>query len=147
MRICAWSSDVCSSDLGKIDRQLVMSPGRYLHRFFSAHLDNNAIEGWCARLSVRLEEDALKITQDDDEIEDVYVGGPGSCMAHYASEFDSFCHTTRVYARPDTAIAYTGPRADVRARRVVWPERKIYTSPSGDVSRLSSLHDNARYTQ
>src|SRR3546814_10775136 len=82
---------------GQIDRQLVMSPGRYLHRFFSAHLDNNAIEGWCARLSVQLEEDALKITQDADEIEDVYVGGPGSCMGPDASDIDSFCHPTRVY--------------------------------------------------
>src|SRR3546814_6353162 len=55
---------------GQIDRQLVMSPGCYLHRFFSAHLDNNAIEGWCARLSVQLEEDALKITQDADRSEE-----------------------------------------------------------------------------
>ncbi|HEY9552046.1 hypothetical protein, partial [Allosphingosinicella sp.] len=132
---------------GQIDRQLVMSPGRYLHRFFSAHLDNNAIEGWCARLSVQLEEDALKITQDADEIEDVYVGGPGSCMAHDASEFDSFCHPTRVYAGPDTAIAYIGPRDDARARSVVWPERKIYTSLYGDVSRLRLLLENAGYAK
>lgn len=132
---------------GQVDRQLVMSPGRYLHRFFSAHLDNNAIEGWCARLSVQLQEDALKITQDADEIEDVYVGGPGSCMAHDTSDFDSFCHPTRVYAGPDTAIAYIGPRDDARARSVVWPALKIYTSLYGDVSRLKLLLENAGYAK
>jgi len=132
---------------GQVDRQLVMSPGRYLHRFFSSDLDNNAIEGWCARLSVQLDEDTLKITQDADEIEDVYVGGPSSCMAHETNEFDSFCHPTRVYAGPDTAIAYIGSRADARARSVVWPELKIYTSIYGDVSRLKLLLENAGYSK
>src|SRR3546814_10683380 len=76
MRISDWSSDVCSTDRwyrekhdehfchvsteqagkiaftenaakGQIDRQLVMSPGRYLHRFFSAHLDNKIGRASC----------------------------------------------------------------------------------------------------
>lgn len=132
---------------GQLDRQLVMSPGRYLRRYFSSHLDNNAIEGWCARLSVQLQEDALKITQDADEIEEVYVGGPGSCMSYGASDFDSHCHPARVYAGPDTALAYIGPRDDARARSVVWPERKIYTSIYGDVSRLKLLLENAGFTK
>lgn len=132
---------------GRADRQLVMSPGRYLHRFFSEHLDNNAIEEWCARLSVLLQEHALKITQDADEIEEVYVGGPSSCMAHEASVFTSRCHPTRVYAGPDTALAYIGPRKDASARSVVWPARKIYTSIYGDVSRLRLLLENAGYTK
>ena len=132
---------------GEVDRQLVMSPGRYLHRFFSAHLDNNAIEGWCARLSVQLAEDALKITQDADEIEEVYVGGPGSCMSHGAGDFESYCHPVRVYAGPDTALAYIGARDDARARSVVWPELKIYTSIYGDVSRLKLLLENAGYAK
>jgi hypothetical protein len=136
-----------NSAKGQLDRQLVMSPGRYLHRFFSNHLDNEAIEGWCARLSVQLQEDALKITQDADEIEDVYVGGPGSCMAHDASDFESFCHPVRVYAGPDTALAYIGAREDARARSVVWPERKIHTSIYGDVSRLRLLLEAAGYTE
>ena len=132
---------------GKVDRQLVMSPGRYLHRHFSEHLDNNAVEGWCARLSVLLQEHALKITQDADEIEDVYVGGPASCMAHSACDFESRCHPVRVYAGPDTAVAYIGSREDASARSVVWPERKIYTSIYGDVSRLRLLLEEAGYQE
>jgi len=132
---------------GQVDRQLVMSPGRYLHRHFSEQLDNNAIEGWCARLSVQLQEHALKITQDADEIEDVYVGGPSSCMAHDASDFESCCHPVRVYAGPDTAVAYIGSREDASARSVVWPERKIYTSIYGDVSRLRLLLEEAGYKE
>lgn len=131
---------------GQIDRQLVMSPGRYLNRFFSDHLDNNAIEGWCARLSVMLQEDTLKITQDADEIEEVYVGGPSSCMAHDVSDFESSCHPTRAYAGPDTALAYIGAREDAKARSIVWPSRKIYTSIYGDVSRLKLLLEEAGYT-
>ncbi|RVT90307.1 hypothetical protein [Sphingomonas crocodyli] len=132
---------------GQADRQLVMSPGRYLHRFFSDHLDNNAVETWCARLSVQLEENVLRITQDADEIEDVYVGGPASCMAHGADDFDSWCHPTRVYAGPDTALAYIGARNDAKARCVVWPGRQIYTNIYGDVSRLRLLLENAGYAQ
>lgn len=132
---------------GELDRQLVMSPGRYLNRFFSAHLDNEAIEGWCARLSVQLQQDALKITQDADEIEDVYVGGPGSCMSHDVSDYDSHCHPTRVYAGPDTALAYMGQRDDAKARSVVWPSARIYTSIYGDVSRLRLLLEDAGYTE
>lgn len=130
---------------GQVDRQLVMSPGRYLNRYFSKHLDNNAVEGWCARLSVLLQECALKITQDADEIEDVYVGGPGSCMSHHASDFESYCHPVRAYAGPDTALAYIGSRKDATARSVVWPGRKIYTKIYGDVSRLRLLLEDAGY--
>lgn len=132
---------------GAMDRQLVMSPGRYLNRFFCEHLDNNAIEGWCARLSVQLQEDTLKITQDADEIEEVYAGGPSSCMAHTACDFGSSCHPTRVYAGPDTALAYIGSREDAKARSVIWPSRKIYTRIYGDVSRLKLLLEGAGYTE
>lgn len=132
---------------GANDRQLVMSPGRYLHRFFSEHLDNEAIEGWCARLSVLLQEDILKVTQDPDEIEDVYVGGPSSCMAHDAGDFESPCHPARVYAGPDTALAYLGDRGDATARSIVWPARLIYTSLYGDVSRLRLILEAAGYTE
>lgn len=130
---------------GQQDRQLIMSPGRYLHRYFSEHLDNEAIEGWCARLSVQLEENALKITQDADEIEDVYVGGPSSCMAHRADHFSSPCHPVRVYAGPDIALAYIGARDDAKARCIVWPGRNIYTNVYGDVSRLTLLLEQAGY--
>lgn len=136
-----------NSAKGQIDRQLVMSPGRYLHRYFSETLDNNAIEAWCARLSVLLAEHALKITQDADEIEDVYVGGPASCMAHPEEDFESCCHPVRVYAGPDTALAYIGPREDARARSVVWPGRKIYTTIYGDASRLRLLLEADGYSE
>ncbi|SEK02187.1 hypothetical protein SAMN05518849_12831 [Sphingobium sp. AP50] len=130
---------------GALDRQLIMSPGRYLHRYFSEHLDNEAIEGWCARLSVQLQENTLTITQDADEIEEVYVGGPTSCMAHRADHFSSPCHPVRAYAGPDTALAYIGPRDDAKARCIIWPERSIYTSVYGDVSRLTLLLEEAGF--
>jgi hypothetical protein len=132
---------------GQLDRQLVMSPGRYLNRYFAAHLDNQAIEGWCAKLSVLLQEDALKITQDPDEIEDVYVGGPNSCMANEACDFDGPCHPVRAYAGPDTALAYLGSRDDATARSIVWPTRLIYTSIYGDVSRLRLILEAAGYSE
>src|SRR3546814_4208725 len=48
---------------------------------------------------------------------------------------------------PVTAIAYIGPRDNARARSVVWPVRKIYTSLYGDVSRLRLLLENAGYAK
>jgi hypothetical protein len=130
---------------GQLDRQLIMSPGRYLHRYFSDQLHNEAIERWCARLSVQLQEDALKITQDADEIEDVYIGGPSSCMAYRAEHFSGPCHPVRTYAGPDTALAYIGARDDAKARCVIWPDRNIYTTVYGDVSRLTLLLEEAGY--
>lgn len=131
---------------GEADRQLVMSPGRYLNRYFSDTLDNCAIEQWCAKLSVQLQEDALKFTQDADEIERVYVGGPSSCMSYEAKSYSGHCHPVRVYAGPDTALAYIGPIDDASARCVVWPEKLIYTRVYGDVSRMTLLLEQAGYT-
>ncbi|MGV6876722.1 hypothetical protein ACUSIJ_29150 [Pseudochelatococcus sp. B33] len=131
---------------GQADRQLIMSPGRYLNRFFSEHLDNDAIRDWCARLSVLVQEHALKITQDADEIEDVYVRGPRSCMAHEAGDFEGPCHPVRVYAGPDTALAYIGTRDDATARSIVWPDRKVYARIYGDESRLRLLLEGAGYS-
>lgn len=136
---------------GAADRQLIMSPGRYLNRYFSDVLDNCAIEGWCAKLSVQLKSDELKITQDADEIEDVYTlaraSGMSSCMSYSAGHFYGHCHPVRVYAGPDTALAYIGTREDARARTIVWPERKVYTRIyGGEHGKLRVLLEEAGYS-
>jgi len=131
---------------GKLDRQTVMKPGRYLARYFSDVLSNEQIEQWAAQVSVEVGENALTITQDADEIEEVYLGGPSSCMSYPPESYKGQCHPTRVYAGPDTALAYIGPREDATGRSVVWPEKKIYTRLYGDTSRLRLLLENAGYT-
>jgi hypothetical protein len=132
---------------GAADRQTPMRPGRFLNKFFSDVLTNEQIEGWCAELSVRLAEDELKITQDADEVEEVYLGGPDSCMSKSLNHYSSPVHPVRVYAGPDLALAYLGSRDDAKARCVVWPERKIYSRLYGDVSRLKIILEDAGYSE
>lgn len=135
-----------NEDKGKRDIQQRMKPGRYLNRYFSEHLTNEQIEQWVAKLSVAVEDLGLKITQDADEIEQVYVGGPRSCMSHSAGHFEGHCHPCRVYAGPDLALAYLGSADAATARCIVWPEKKKYGRVYGDVSRMTLVLQQAGYT-
>lgn len=132
---------------GLADRQTVIAPGRYLTRFYADTLTPQEIEAWAAAVSVLAGEFALKVTSDADEIEDVYVNGPSSCMAYNADDFSSSCHPARVYAGPDLAVAYIGPRDNPSGRSVVWPERKVFSTIYGDCSRLRMLLTEQGYKE
>lgn len=135
------------STKGAADRQTIISPGRYLKKHFSDVLDANEIERWTAEVSVAANTCSLKITQDADEIETVYVNGPESCMSPDADDFSGPCHPVRVYAGPDLALAYLGDINDATARAVVWPEMKRHGRLYGDCSRLRLMLQQAGYAQ
>lgn len=127
---------------GEQDRQTIVGPGRYLTKFFKDKLTPSEIEELACRVSVDADACGMKITQDADEIEEVYVNGPSSCM----SGDDFSTHPARVYAGPDLALAYTGAIDDASGRAVVWPEKKLYSDIYGDCTRLKMLLTEAGYT-
>jgi len=120
-----------SSEKGEQDRQTVLKPGVYLTRYFSDVLSEREIAHW-ARLQANAgvtTDCELKIARTPDEIENVYLNGPASCMSD--ERFDSDEHPTRVYGDSDLGVAYIESPADyhdetIAARAIIWPERKVY---------------------
>jgi hypothetical protein len=104
-----------------------------------------------AAYSESTEENNLLFARTEDEIEDVYLRGPDSCMSHPQSDYRSPFHPVRVYAAGDLAIAYierkrrTDVSGRVTARTICWPEKKIYNTIYGDNVRLSPLLEKLGY--
>ena len=129
------------------DRQTTVLPGRYLTKHFKDVLSADEIEQWASEVAVLAGTVTLKVTQDADEIETIYVNGPQSCMSSEADDYSGPCHPARVYAGPDLAVAYVGTLDEPSGRCVVWPEKKAYYSLYGDCSRMRLLLKEAGYTE
>lgn len=115
-----------------------IKPGRFLSKYFGDILNQEQIQQFAAEYEAATKIHAPKITQDADEIEDVYRSNYlNSCMHFGDGGFGGPVHPARVYAGPDLGIAYLGSRSFTAARCLVWPEKKIYlTKGYGDKERL-----------
>ena len=122
-------------DKGERDIQVMISPGKYLRRFFGNVLTDAQIKFWATWQSTSerpesiLKSSGLQFAWKPSEIEDIYISGPRSCMSHHARGYDSHIHPVRVYGAGDLAIAYIRSDDDdekVLARALVWPEKKVY---------------------
>jgi hypothetical protein len=122
-----------NAEKGSRDIQTRMRPGAYLTKYFSDVLSESQINHY-ARLHAMLSGDqvfSVQFAKTAREIIDVYVNGPESCMTHDASEYSSHIHPVSVYGDSDLQLAYIEAQAeyhdaDIMARALVWPERKIY---------------------
>lgn len=115
-----------------------IKPGRYLRRFFGDVMTEPEIEAAALAWANEFAPVPVEITTDADEIEAVYRGGPSSCMTFRHGEFDGSEHPARVYAGPDLALAYQGPKNDATARAVVYPAKKVWMHLYGDTARLEA---------
>ena len=102
-------------------RETITKVGRFLTRF-RPELSQDDIRKLAERYQAEQAQAVLTFATTEDEIEEVYVNGPNSCMAGNARKFRSFIHPARVYAAGDLAIAHIG----VDSRVLCWPEKKIY---------------------
>jgi hypothetical protein len=126
---------------GRADRQVRIKPGKYLQKF---HPDVD-VAALAARWAAEFGPLELKIACSADEIEEVYVNGPGSCMSY--RQFQGVpMHPARVYADGDLRVAYIYREGRVTARTLIWPERKIYGRVYGDYERLTPLLHDAGYS-
>ncbi len=129
-----------SEQKGMRDRQTRINPGKYLTRFFSEWLSPSDIQSLATQMGADYNDDAeLCFAKTADEIEDVYLKGPRSCMSHPTSQFSSPVHPTRVYAGFDLELAYLKRNGGITARALVWPEKKIYSRLYGDEVRLQTM--------
>lgn len=139
-RLLAYTAN--ESDGGE-DRQITVTPGRYLDRYYY-DLSNDDIRRWCARWAIEHEGLTVQFATTESEIERVYRNGPTSCMSHPAREYSTAgYHPVRVYAAGDLAVAYIERDGYVSARCICWPERHIYGRIyDGADGKLQALLEN-----
>lgn len=127
------------------DIRTPIKPGKYLKKFFGDVLSEEEIQTFAIEWHTWATPPELHVTQDADEIEEVYSNGPSSCMAGSADAFEGSEHPARVYAGPDLAVAYIGDLDEASGRTVVWPEKMIYGRLYGDYHRLEAALEAAGY--
>lgn len=123
------------------DIQTAIKPGKYLTEFFSHLLTAEQIREYAMQQSMPFENKELKFATTPEEIERVYKPKLGSSC---------FSGTTKanLYGSGDFAVAYIEDESgEITARAVCAPERKIYTYPYGDDTRLERLLEKAGYSQ
>lgn len=133
-----------NDELGAIDRVTAVTPGRYLTRFYPEVTDDHR-----RKLIAAIDPSGeIMFATTPEEIVEVYMHGPESCMDGGHSYFKEFpCWPTAPYGAGDLAVAYTKNHRDrIQSRAVVWPEKKLYGRLYGDVQRLESSLQAEGYT-
>lgn len=133
-------------EMGFSDRQIRLTPAKYLQRFATG-LSHDKIQEYCNRLKGYGSTFAIATSAVD--IVKVYSLGPDSCMSHSLRSYASDpIHPCTPYGDSDLAVAYLGDLAagTVKARSVIWPEKKIYTRVYGD-HELACALSAAGYTK
>lgn len=136
-----------SAELGREDRQVRTTFGRYLKKFFG-HYSDHEIRDATNEFKSRYADLELHWAKTADEIENVYVNGPRSCMS-YLYDYDGFgghVHPSRAYEAPDMAVAYLVHKDNksINARCLTY--QKTYIRLYGDGTLLVMLK-SLGYTQ
>jgi hypothetical protein len=132
---------------GKRDRTVTMKFGRYLKRI-DPSLDDDYVRIAVNKFNAIYGVFELKFAETEEEIEHVYVdGNAGSCMAAEPDEWGMSVHPARVYAGPDTCVAYaSAPSGEIVARGVINKINNTYCALYGNDGVLEELLRNAGYS-
>jgi len=131
-----------TAEMGMVDRQTAVTPGVYLTRFYSDYLTSEQIKKLAIKHSSTYEDSKMEIARTGDEIENVYVNGPNSCMAHPADQFLGNVHPCRAYESEDLGIAFIRNKNNtdrIAARALVNVKEKVYSRIYGDADRFSKI--------
>lgn len=134
-----------SDELGAIDRVTVVSPGRYLTRFYP-EIDDQYRRRLIAAVDPSGE---VKYATSVEDITWVYREGPTSCMDNQKGRgFDAYpMWPTGPYAAGDLAIAYQlNNRGRIQSRCLCWPEKKLFGRVFGDFERMRAAMESEGYT-
>lgn len=135
-----------NADKGERDIQAPpQRPGRYLTAYYKDQLTEQEIRRYATMID---RAGQLNFAKTADEIEEVYINGPNSCMSHRLDEFASPIHPTAVYGDSDLQVAYIyNSSGNISARCIVWPEKKRYGRIYGDECRLEDMLQDAGYRE
>lgn len=134
-----------NTDKGERDIQSPpQRPGRYLTQFYKDKLTEQEIRRWATMID---RAGQVHFAKTPDEVEEVYINGPSSCMSHNLSEFAAPEHPSRVYGNSDIQIAYIyNSNGHISARCTVWPEKKRMGRIYGDECRLQDMLTEMGYS-
>jgi hypothetical protein len=123
-----------NDELGKIDRVTVLTPGRYLTRYYPEVNDADR-----RRLIAAVDPAGeILFARTREEIADVYINGPSSCMdgKHSFSDMEPFW-PTEPYGGGDLALAYVkNAQGRIQSRALCWPDKKVFGRAYGDIQRM-----------
>lgn len=133
-----------SPEKGMRDIQTVLTPGRYLERFYSYRLSSEEIRDLARSYVTRLDVPTLSIARLSSEIVDVYRKGPDSCMSKSLDNYSSHVHPVSVYGldseneeRPDALVlAYLRIDQRITARALINERDKTHMRVYGDKALL-----------
>lgn len=135
-----------SPEHGQRDRQVRTRPGRYLAKIHPT-LGEQGVKDWANAHAEKYGKITLKFATTPDEIEEVYLNGPSSCMSKDNRWYESSIHPTRVYGAGDLAIAYYKSGGSIPERAICWPEHKIYGRIYGESGKLRTALETEGYRQ
>jgi hypothetical protein len=144
---------------GVEDKRLVLTPSRYLAKYFSKVLRSeqisdlaNAFTADGFSLEIEATEEAFEFAYNQKGLRNVSSSAE-SCMGYDAKHFGIQIHPASVYAAGDLAIAFIRDPQNtekVIARCVVWPEKRLANRCYGTNEKareaLSSKLRNLGYT-
>lgn len=120
---------------GIIFKVTVLTPGRYISRFYP-DVDDNKRRHLIAAIDPSGE---VYYAWTPEEIAEVYKTGPESCMDGDHDFDDLPCWPTEPYGAGDLAVAYTkNKHGNVQSRAVCWPAKKLYGRLYGDCQRMEA---------
>ena len=135
---------------GSADRQTQTTVGRYLTAYYP-DLDNELIKYINSLHQQEYQPVAVKFATGE-KITEIYKAchdsGAGSCMTKPDHYYNSSCHPTLVFSAGDLALAYIADfdETHIKARALVWPDKKIYARLYGDYETLRSGLQTLGYT-
>ncbi len=132
---------------GKADRQIRTKLGRYLKNTSGLTLSDPDIATISALLRSLMAPPILLIANTEEEIAHVFDEGPRSCMGGEGRAFAHDVAPVRVYAGPDTAVAYIEREGRITARTVIRTDTAEWIRIYGDEIALETALAEGGYTE
>ncbi len=142
-----------SVEHGEQDRQVHSRPGAYVKKFYP-ELDQRQIGRYSALATC---DGGLEIITDGEEMARVYRLGeqgaaPESCMKYDFVRSGhggprTPVHPIEVYAAGDIALSCLRQDGAIVARCLVWPERRLFTRPYGDIAKITAILEADGFTR
>ena len=120
-------------------RPVSVRAGKFFRRCFDENVKDSVIAQITNMYIASVSEIEVLFAETADEIEEVYVHGPRSCMG--GKDDDDWCvssiHPSRVYATPDIMLAYIkNSRGSISARALINKNNKEYSVAYGNSDTL-----------
>jgi hypothetical protein len=102
-----------STRKGGADVQSVMKPGKYLRRVLKDKVDDQALKTMVADMQSHANYE-VKIVSTPDEVAEVYMKGPQSCMSHGKDRFGATYDTSGQWYHPIEALFWKDGSGDIQ---------------------------------